>query len=251
MSVYRTITRLAVVSALNNYMKEPYPTLAGPYIFDSKIEPVEDMATDTAFPCVVVYTDYDKDQWTKAGRSHADRVMSLTLELLVVQRDSEKADGSYKLECPMTDSEIESTLDVLEAQVFKALTAGGEASDAFNFICTGYINTISRRGASVEGGLRLAARQITLEMKTLREPAIAVIPEVVEHFLLRLDKSPDYHDRVEDIRKSLTANNGISSGDMSAKFFGYTKDTAARLGSPTGRQTVLPPVIVYNLHGGS
>lgn len=50
MSVYRSLARMAAVCALNNYLEEPWPTLAGPYIFDSKIEPVEDMKIDRVFP---------------------------------------------------------------------------------------------------------------------------------------------------------------------------------------------------------
>lgn len=249
MSVYRSIVRMAAVTALNNFMQEPWPTLAGPYIFDSKIEPVEDMKLDRAFPCVVVYTDYDKDPWSKAGRVHADRMLSLTLELLVVQ--SEQSVDGYKLECPMTDSEIESTLDVLEAQVFKALTASTVASDAFNYICPAYHNVTSRRGATVEGGLRLAARQITVEMKAIRENATGVVPVDVKAFLDRLDTFDDYKDRIDDIRALLTAPASLTSNDVKARTLGYTTRLAALLGAPTGLQPVLVTPITYHLLGPS
>lgn len=249
MSIYRTIARLAAVTSLNNFMQEPWPTLAGQYIFDSKIEPVEDMKHDIMFPCVVIYTDYDKDHWKKAGRVHEERVMSLTLELLVVQSIQDKDEQSkpiYKLECPMTDSEIESALDTLESQAFRALTLGTVSSDAFNYICPTYHNTISRRGASVEGGLRLAARQITLEMKALREPMTGVIPPIIEAFLERLESFDDYKDRVPDIRAILTEDASETANTAAMRLLGTTRPLANLLGAPSGAVPVLPPNIVYH-----
>ncbi|KAB2666004.1 hypothetical protein F9K91_07695 [Brucella tritici] len=250
MSVYRSITRMAAVCALNNYLEEPWPTLAGPYIFDSKIEPVEDMKMDRVFPCVVVYTDYDKDPWPKAGRVHEDRFMSLTFEMLVVQTvETDGVAEPYSLECPSTDSEIETTLDALEFQVFRALTEGTVASDAFNYLCPSYHNVVSRRGASVEGGLRLAARQVTVEMKAIRENATGVIPGDVQRFLDRLQIFPDYSERVGDIEALLTANAADSPNDRAMKTLGYTHDLAEKLGSPTGAQPLLTTPIVWYHQG--
>lgn len=247
MSIYRLITRLAVVSALNNYMKTPWPTLAGGHIFDSKIEPVEDIKSDIMFPCVVVYTDYDKDHWSKTGKAHEPRVLSLTVELLVVQ--AELKNDIYKLDCPMTDSEIETTLDILESQVFKALSAGTVASDAFNYICQSSVNTVSRRGASVEGGLRLAARQITIECSALREPLKGVIPVEVARFLDELGRHSDYTARVPEIRKVLTDSAGDTYGETMMKVFGYTRDATGMLGIPAAPMPVLPPNIVWHFNG--
>lgn len=253
MSVYRSIARLAAVCALNNYMEEPWPTLAGPYIFDSKIEPVEDMKMDRVFPCVVVYTDYDKDPWPKAGRVHDDRFMSLTFEMLVVQTvKNDEATGQaqpYSLECPSTDSEIETTLDALELQMFRSLTKGTVASDAFNYICPSYHAVVSRRGASVEGGLRLAARQITVEMKAIRENAAGAVPVQIGSFLDRLTEFPDYADRVDDIIAMLTAGAADTPNERAMKMLGYTRDLAERLGSPAGAMPLLKTPIVWHHQG--
>lgn len=250
MSVYRTITRMAAVTAFNNFMQEPWPTLAGPHVFDSKIEPVEDIKHDVMFPCVVVYTDYDKDHWAKSGRVHEDRILSLTLELLVVQTEQAN-DGTYKLECPFADSEIETTLDALEHQVFRALTANTISSDAFNYICPAYVNITSRRGATVEGGIRLAARQISVEMKAIREPALGSIPEAVGVFLNRLETFDDYKDRVDDIRSLLTANSALTSAEVAARMLGYTRSLADRLGAPVGPVSPLGSPITYHFDGVS
>jgi hypothetical protein len=259
MSLYRLITRIAVVSALNNYLQgEPWPTLAGPNIFDSKIEPVEDMQSDRVFPCCVVYTDYDKDPWAKAGKAHDDRHLTVNLELMIVQATQVPPgnDGqgnplpiTYKLDCPYTDSEIESSLDAFEVQIFRALTAGTAASDAFNYICPAYSNVISRRGASVEGGVRLAARQITMEMKAIRDNVVGNIPEAIETFLSVLEQHNDYAERVSEIRALMTAHASQTPFEHHMRTFGYTRDLATRLGSPPGPLVMLPSNLTFHYEG--
>lgn len=249
MSCYRMLARLAAVHALNNYMQEPWPTLAGPNIFDSKIEPVDDMKLDRVFPCVVVYTDYDKDHWAKGRKAHSERVMTVTLEFLIVQAEAlpQNADV-YKLDCPVTDSEIETSLDALETQIFRALSAGTEASDAFNYICYDLVAPISRRGASAEGGQRLAARQLTLEMKALKDNIAGVIPPEIAAFLARLEQHDDYRDRVDDIRALMTAAASDTAAQRAMKAFGYTRGLAGLLGSVANPGSVLPPNLTFH-HG--
>ncbi|NKW80368.1 hypothetical protein HGG72_08445 [Ochrobactrum pecoris] len=210
------------------------------------------MKIDRVFPCVVIYTDYDKDPWPKSGRTYEDRFMSLTFELLVVQTVKKDEEGNaepYSLECPSTDSEIETTLDALELQVFRALTKGSTASDVFNYLCPAYQNVVSRRGASVEGGLRLAARQVTVEMKAIRENAMGVIPPEIGAFLSRLQTFSDYSDRIDDITAMLTANANDTPNDRAMKTLGYTRDLAEKLGSPTGAQPLLATPIVWHHQG--
>jgi hypothetical protein len=251
MSLNRLITRLAVVSALNNYLEEPWPTIAGPNIFDSKIEPVEDMKTDRAFPCCVVYTDYDKDHWLKGKKAHGKRLMTVTLELLIVQAENVDGSEDYRIDVPVTDSEIESSLDVFEVQVLRALSAGTEASDAFNYLCPGYENMISRRGASIEGGTRLAARQLTMEMEAIQDNASGVVPASLEPFLQRLAEHNDYSGRVDDIRQIMTALSMDTPNERVMKIFGYSRDVTSRLVGPVGPQVRLPSDLTFNINGAT
>ncbi len=251
MSMYRSIARMAAVSAINNFYSEPWPTLAGGNIFDSKIEPVEDMQRDRVFPCCVIYTDYDKDHWSKGQGVHRDRFLNITIELLVIM--ATKLDGageleSYTVECPVTDSEIELSLDYLEAQVFRALSNGNEASDAFNFLCPSYENVISRRGASVEGGNRLAARQITLEMKAPHENQSGIIPPVLETFLARLEESGDYAERVSEIREFMRLGAAEDEATRLMRTFGWSRAVGESLGKPLNSVTMSTP-ITYNFSG--
>lgn len=252
MSMNRLLTRIAAVSALNNFMEQPWPTIAGPNIFDSKIEPVDDTPFDRAFPTCVVYTDYDRNHWNKGSRIHSDRLLTLTLELLVVTAEKVGGDSvTYQLDCPVTDSEIETSLDMFETQIFRALSAGNEASNCFSYLCPTYDAVISRRGASVEGGLRLAARQITLETKALRDPVLGTIPPEVEAFLVRLECQPDYAERVGSIRMMLTEPASWPADRQLANAAGYPGRVIEMLGGPTSPLTVLGPTITFlNPQGG-
>ena len=253
MSLNRLITRIAVVSALNNYVESPWPTIAGPNIFDSKIEPVEDMKVDRAFPCAVVYTDYDKDHWTKGDYDRKHRLMTVTIEMLIVQASQISAEGAaptYQLETPFTDSEIETSLDMFEVQIFRALSAGTEAADCFNYLCPSYDNVISRRGASIEGGQRLAARQLTLEMKAARDNIKGVIPEPIAAFLAKLEQYDDYGDRIDDIRAMFTAPASDTDAERARKAYGYSRDLGQKLGYEPGPQVLLPPNLTFTLNGG-
>lgn len=249
MSVNRVLTRLSVVTALNNFLEEPWPTIAGPNIFDSKIEPVEDMELDRVFPCCVVYTDYDKDHWNKGSRSQNSRLLTVTMELLIVtaaKLNDGGANPTYQIDCPETDSEIENSLDFMEAQIFRALSADTVSAECFNFLCHDYVNAISRRGASIEGGQRLAARQITLEMKANRDIAAGVIPQQVGRLLDRLETFPDFQDRVPEIRSFMTDAAAATSGEKLARTFGYHRGVLDLIGAPrTGGGGVLPPQITF------
>lgn len=261
MSLHRTVARMAVVSALNEYLDPPdgkWPTIAGPNIFDSKIEPVEDIKVDRAFPCGVVYTDYDKDHWSKGSADKRNRLMTVTLELLIVQVAEAMTSGPdgavvqpvYTLETPSTDSEIETSLDLFEVQIFRALSAKTEAADCFNYLCTSYENVISRRGASIEGGTRLAARQITLEMKTTRDPIEGVIPEPVGRFLDRLAQYGDYGDRVDDIRAMYVSPSDEAASERVRRSYGYDTALAQKLGQEPSPQFRMPSNLTFHFNEG-
>lgn len=251
MSINRLITRLAVVSALNNFMRAPYPTLAGDKIFDSKIVPIEDMKEDVAFPMCVVYSDYDANHWVKTQRKKP-RLMTLTLELLVIQL--KKADPSsgfdYELGYPETDSEIEMSLDLFETQIGRAMSANNSAASCFNHLCPAIDNCVSRRGASVEGGQRLAARQITLECATANDFGSGTIPNTIEAFLAELEAVEDYADRVPIIRDAMTAPASLSAADRMMQNIGWSREVAEKSGYGFGSIAV-PPISfnLYDAHG--
>jgi hypothetical protein len=63
MGLYRTALRLATLEALRPSgllaSDGPWPTLAGKHVFDSCIDPIEDLPVERATPVIVVYTEKD------------------------------------------------------------------------------------------------------------------------------------------------------------------------------------------------
>lgn len=229
MILNRLLLRLAAVSALSNYQETPYPTLAGPHIFDSRVDPVATLKGDAVFPICVVYTDYDKDALTFKGLQTRTRLLTVTLELFVGQVKEDPNQG-FELALPDTDSDLELSLDVFEAQIYDALGAGTLAADTFNTIAYGFDSVVSRRGASYEGGQKLAARQITLEVKCLREPPPGIVPEYMDGFLRELETRGEYADRASIIRDYLARHGGVGEDEATIRFHGYSEATAGNLG---------------------
>lgn len=100
----------------------------------------------------------------------------------------------------------------------------------------------------MEGGHRLAARQMTLEMKALRENLTGVIPPAIGAFLDKLEQHDDYRDRVPGIRDFITAPAAASSAERSMRAFGYTRALLELLGSPSHPPVVLPPTLTFQLN---
>lgn len=250
MSLNRILMRMAIVSALTNFGKQPFPTVAKELIFDSKIEPSEQLEAPGSFqkPIAVVYTDYDKDFMVFRNKLQAKRSLSITLELLVVQASQSTDDegdpvGTYELESPVTDSELEMTLDLFERQVFAAIQGDSPAGDFFNKTVIGYENVISRRGAGVTSGTRLAARQTTIEVDMLRDPRPGTLTDVTEAFLEACINEPmsDYAERAAMMRQLYLSDGGMNQFDFERKAMGITVADGERiLGMPSKPYGRLP-----------
>lgn len=246
MIMNRTIMRMAAVCALNNFRTEPYPTLAGSHIFDSKIESVESTDEDQIYPMVVLYTDYDRDFWQlKSMASGKSRLVTLTLELIVAQIKKTDNPEEYNIRYPMVDSEIETALDALESQCFQAFQADNLGADCFRHLFTGFENIISRRGASVETGQRLAARQVTIEGKLDEDTLDGQVGATVQAFLTALQSNADYMERLPEIQQLLIKNASLTDQEQRLENFGYSNETGALLGYQRGTQPVLGTPVIY------
>lgn len=245
MSIFRLVARIAAICAFNNFGREPFPTIAGNRVFDSKLEPFEEMKNDLVYPTIVAYTDYDRGHWNKGSGIHSDRILSITIELLITQWKRGKGVGNdampnYTVSCPATDSELESSLDMFEVQALRSLSAGNSASNAFSYIIPSYDSVVSRRGASWEGGQRLAARQITIEGKALRDPISGTIPPAIEAFFTDLDTMRDYAERMPFIREMMMAPSALVENDRMRLAVGWSDEVATIVGRPTGVVSRLP-----------
>ncbi len=245
MSFNRYIARIAAVQAISNFGVAPWPTIAGNRVFDSKIEPVEETQADQLVPVCVVYTDYDKNGWRLGQAQFGDRMLTFTFELLVVQRQPGEGEEPDVLLYPETDSELESALDIFESQLGEALMADNVAANAFRYFTIRPIEVISRRGATVEGGRRLAARQITLETKAAREPMNGAIPADIAAFLDALEAANDFADRVPDMRVLYTQRAGLNDHSRIMRAIGITATQAGILGLNSTYSPVMPQNVVW------
>ena len=232
MNIHRLVARLAAVCAISNFSTAPYPTIAGNLVFDSRIEPVENIKDTVIFPIVVIYTDYERHGWLHGSNVAKDRLLTMTFELLAAQI-SKKGD-TFIINMPVSDSELETSLDVLEAQVVEALRADNVAANCWRYLMMRYEDVISRRGATAEGGQKIAARQITVEASVPRGPTSGVVPEQIAVFLDRLETFPDYADRVGIIRGMYTGSSSMSAAERLLRSMGWTKEAGQMLGYELG-----------------
>lgn len=127
MALYRTALRLATLEALRPTAvlaaNGPWPTLAGKRVFDSRIDPIEDLTPDQHKAAIVVYTDFDEGYAAqKRGGPPFRRIVDLVLELSQICSEPSAADPAvYDAGVPQTDAELEAELDRLETEISLAL----------------------------------------------------------------------------------------------------------------------------------
>ena len=142
MSLSRLALRLSAVEALNpsaTLASGPWPTIAGPNVFDSRIDPIETAATREEYeaaitaldtkPILTVYTEDDHAAPYGTDKIWPSRqTVTLVIELMIAARGQvtiEEPNGAGgvtpvtigSLDAPITDRQHESLLDWLEAQV--------------------------------------------------------------------------------------------------------------------------------------
>lgn len=251
MSLNRLLLRMSAVSAVANFWREPWPTLAERLVFDSKVEPIENMEVDVVYPTIVVYTDYDKNHVSHQELPHTSRTMTVTFELLMaVLSNVQDEDDAYVIQLPRTDSELEASLDVLESQLFNALRADNSAANCFRSLAWGIENVVSRRGATTEGGTKIAARQVTYEAKVIQEMAHPILPAFAVPFLTDLENSDGFASMAQQVRALFTMSNNMQGLERLRETMGWSAETMSKLGyAPAASPVLGTPVVWLNQHG--
>lgn len=250
MSLNRLLLRISAVTAIAGFYRAPWPTLAERLVFDSKVEPIENMEADVVYPLIVVYTDYDKNHIPHQELKHTSRTMTVTFELLMAVRHMEEnPDAEYVLKMPSTDSELEASLDVMEAQLFQALSADNSAANCFRSLAWGVENVVSRRGATTEGGTKIAARQVTYEARVLQEFAKPLLPAFAVQFLLDLEESDGMASMATQVRSLYTMSNDVDGLERIRETMGWTSETMNKLGyAQAGAPILGTPVVWLDQH---
>jgi hypothetical protein len=179
----RTFARLCALeacrpSALLGTDNPAWPTLAANYVFDSSIDPVDDMALDHRRPIIIVYTeDDDQKKIAQGGPNFYASHINLVFEISVIQQARE---GNDLIVGPVySDTESEAQLDALEAQIFHSLHFGASGALFRKMTRLPFETWRSTVHRSSEEGLRIAMRTITGQIRladTMTAPAPATAP---------------------------------------------------------------------------
>ena len=163
MSLARLAMRVAAARAVKGV------TLAGDRVFDSAIEPIDLTIADNRQPILVVMTDEHEAIPTGRDLFHTDASCDLIIEAAIASRV--EIEGEVTITIPHTDEGMELVLDMMEHQVIAALTRERTGwSRVWMKLVPRVKRRLSRRGASAEGGVRFAARQIVLTCDLIEAP---------------------------------------------------------------------------------
>jgi hypothetical protein len=169
MSLTRLVMRIAAARAVRD------KTLAGPRVFDSAVDPIDQTIAEHRQPLIVVTTDEHALEVIGRDLSSGTHQCDLVIEIAIASRvDVPAADGQggqITIAIPHTDEGMELTLDIMEHQIVAALTADdGAWSGVWMKLVPRVTRRLSRRGASAENGVRFAARQIVLTCDLVDTP---------------------------------------------------------------------------------
>lgn len=191
MSLVRLAHRFATVRALRG------ATLVGGRVIDSSILSVDVAAKDEPRPFVVVYTD-DLLR-NQRGLDPARPVDSLSIVLEIGGTSTMVNDETWGI--PPTDAGLELTIDLVERQIATVLADEANPwAEIWRRLHSGDPRWKSIRGSTDEG-IRLAGRQITIDVVPIAEPAFGREPTGVwADFLALLATDPTAAEIVDDIR---------------------------------------------------
>jgi hypothetical protein len=157
-----------------------WPTLAGKFVSDSRIDPIDDITDDTERrPLIAVYTEATHlDKIAQAGPILHKPDVDLVLDISVVSKFA--VDGGQPIiDYCETDGQTEGTLDVLESQIYDVLHFAPSGA-LFRRMAKGIAeNWESTPHRSAEEAIRLARREIRARFcmkETFLNPAPATAP---------------------------------------------------------------------------
>jgi len=170
----RVALRLAAIEALAPYARlasGPWPTIAGPRVYDSRQDPIDGLDEIEVRPVISVYTEETAAEPYASGRSQPDHVtIDLVVELMMLVKGSVTLtlpDGSTVTEgtadAPISERAHEGLLDLLEATVRRRLEGRFDfdaQTELFRKVCKQipHIGSVPQRDSSRT--VRLAARTV-------------------------------------------------------------------------------------------
>lgn len=148
-------------------------TYAQDRVYDSEVAPIDEVVQDRPEPFIIVATDDETAEVSGHNYIGADRDLDVVIEIALA---TELRRGSGP-NIPHTDEGLEMALNYMARQVMRVLQADTDPwADLFRTFSLTTKKMTARRGASVEKGVRFAARQIILTVTPLHEPEFGVAP---------------------------------------------------------------------------
>jgi hypothetical protein len=160
-----TLLRRTIIEALrpSALLGSPasLPTLARQNVFDSRLEPIDDIAPTDRVPCIVVYTESDEQKKIAQGgpqlyAGYVDLVFELSFVAMAPTNDPNVFEATY----PVTDAQLESALDTLREQVWQILHAAPSGALFRKMVKLPADEWRAHRQASTEENARIAFRTI-------------------------------------------------------------------------------------------
>jgi len=230
MSINRFALRLAAVAALTNNGKAPYPTLCGERIYDSRIDSVEALAAvNGPNPFITVYTDRSVNLWRGQIVKDSPRTVHLFIETSVAiceQQGSMIGDGEeYDISVPLTDSELETTLDIIGTQVRRALFS----FEPFAKLSQGLVRVEENRAAASDGQ-RLAVYFTDAEISVFSDPDNGRVPDYLKPLIEKLAENPEYGGHASILEKLCTDPAALSAAEIRQVYQQWPSSIAKTLG---------------------
>lgn len=225
MSLSRLAMRIAAARAVKN------ATLAGERVFDSAIDPIDLTVAENRQPVLVVMTDEHEGIPTGRDLFHTDASCDLIIEAAIAARV--EIEGEEAFTVPHTDEGMELVLDMIEHQVIAALTRERTAwSRVWMKLVPRVKRRLSRRGASAEGGIRFAARQIVLTCDLIEAPTdgAPIAAGTAWADVLAVMQADPALGPVADMLRSTIVGEPVADWKRAANMLGIHKTTANSIG---------------------
>jgi hypothetical protein len=178
----------------------PWPTLAGKYVSDSRLDPIDDLGGDESKrPMIAVYTETTRlGKIAQAGPMLHKADVDLVFEISVASVMSPNGESPDLFYCE-SDAQTEAKLDALESQIYEVLHFAPSGA-LFRKMGKGMAESWhSGAHRSAEEDVRLARRRITAAFRmreTYLDPApsstpadLARLPAALQPIAVALDGS--------------------------------------------------------------
>jgi hypothetical protein len=159
----------------------PFPTLAGLYVSDSRIYPIDDLNDEEKRPLIGVFTETSGlEKIAQSGPRFYLGEAELVFELSVVSTFVAAEGAEVVVDYADTDAALEITLDVMEEQIFHALHFGPTGALFRKMVKLPFVEWKSAmKHRAGEENVRLAARTIRAKIavkETCYDAAPVTVP---------------------------------------------------------------------------